>query len=113
MTLFHNAALHGAAAAALLLAASLAHAQAAAGTRPDPSEPQARVPAALYASPLRSYQGYAETPLAPWRDSNELVRQRGGWKAYAREAREPAAAGAAAASAPAPAPHGVHHHGPK
>ena len=57
--------------------------------RRDPADPKVSVPPALYLSPLRAYQGLAEPPVAPWRETNELVRQRGGWRAYAREAREP------------------------
>ena len=63
------------------------------GVRQDPADPKAPVPAALYRSPLSAYQAFSEPQVAPWRETNELVRQRGGWRAYAREAREPAAAG--------------------
>ena len=76
--------------------------------RADPADAKAPVPAALYASPLRTYQRFAEPAVAPWRDTNEAVRQRGGWREYAREARElpareaaPAAPGVAAAARPA------------
>ncbi len=75
-----------------------------AGTRPAPADPKAQVPTALYVSPLRVYQGFAESQVAPWRDTNELVRQRGGWRAYAREAREPDAPKPAAPGASAPMP---------
>ena len=95
----------------LVLGSVQAHAQAIAsaspppsGTRSDPADPKAQVPATLYASPLRTYQGFAEPPVAPWRETNELVRQRGGWRAYAREAREPDAAKPAAPGASQPAP---------
>lgn len=73
--------------------------------RPDPADPKAPVPSALYASPLRAYQVFAEPQVAPWRETNDLVRQRGGWRSYAREAREPDAARpvAPAASQPLPA----------
>ena len=77
--------------------------RAAAGTRADPADPKAQVPPAVYVSPLRTYRGFAEAQVAPWRESNELVRQRGGWRAYAREAHEPDAAPASAASQPAAA----------
>lgn len=75
------------------------------GPRPDPADPKAPAPAALYRSPLSLYQAFAEPQVAPWRESNELVRQRGGWRVYAREAREPDAAQPArpAASQPTPA----------
>ena len=72
--------------------------------RSDPADPKARVPATLYVSPLRAYQGFAEPQVAPWRETNELVRQRGGWRAYAREAREPDAPKPAASGASQPMP---------
>ena len=75
-----------------------------ANARSDPADPKARVPATLYVSPLRAYQGFAEPQVAPWRETNELVRQRGGWRAYAREAREPDAPKPAALSASQPMP---------
>ncbi|MDL2339531.1 MAG: hypothetical protein QFE16_16985 [Pseudomonadota bacterium] len=76
---------------------------APAGARADPADPKAPVPAAPYVSPLRAYQGFAEPQVAPWRETNELVRQRGGWRAYAREAREPDAAKSIAPAASQPA----------
>jgi|GEM_PF-4412778 len=51
---------------------------AAASARPDPSDPKAPVPRSLYASPLRGYQGFAQAPVAPWRETNEGVRQSSG-----------------------------------
>ena len=97
----------------LVLAPAQAQAQAAAlatpqlavatGTRADPADPKAPLPTSLYVSPLRAYQGFAEPQVAPWRETNELVRRRGGWRAYAREAREPDAAPAAAPAASRPA----------
>ena len=75
-----------------------------ASARSDPADPMAPVPAALYASPLQAHQGFVEPQVAPWRDTNERVRQRGGWRAYAREAREPDAAQPAARGASGPAP---------
>lgn len=75
-----------------------------ASLRAEPADPKAPVPAARYVSPLRAYQGFAEPQVAPWRETNELVRQRGGWRAYAREAREPDAAQPAARGAAQPAP---------
>ena len=57
--------------------------------RQDPADPKATIPASVYRSSLNRYQIYAEPDVAPWRETNELVRQRGGWRAYAREAREP------------------------
>jgi len=80
-------------------------------TAPRPTDAKASVPAALYRSPFTGYEAYADTPVAPWRDINDLVRQRGGWRAYARESSEPALAkpvdaAASAAARPAQVGHG-------
>ena len=72
--------------------------------RPDPADAKAPVPSALYASPLRAYQAFAEPQVAPWRETNDLVHQRGGWRSYAREAREPDTARPAAPAASQPLP---------
>ena len=70
--------------------------------RPDPADAKAAVPPANYRSVFGDYQADADPVLAPWRESNERVRQRGGWRAYAREAAPAAGAGAAAGAASAP-----------
>ena len=113
MVCFSKAALlsHLALAAALLFAClPVAHAQAQSPTkalapppvqRADPADPKAAIPASPYRSSLSRYQAFTEPDVAPWRETNELVRQRGGWRAYAREAREPAPATAPAPAAPA------------
>ncbi len=66
---------------------------------PSSSEP---LPArAIYKSAFEGYRPFAEQPLTPWRESNDVVAGVGGWKAYAREGQgEAQAASAAAASAP-------------
>lgn len=50
----------------------------------------ASVPA--FRSAFEGYQPFADAQPMPWRAANETVRARGGWKAYAREAAEPAPA---------------------
>jgi hypothetical protein len=88
----------------------------ASGARPDPADPKASAPSASYLSPLRAYQRFAESPVAPWRETNDVVRQRGGWRAYAREVSEadaalpaaPAASQPAAAAKPASGGHTGH-----
>lgn len=59
------------------------------------------VPPMDYRSALEGYQPFTEQTLAPWQQSNDTVRAVGGWRAYARESRPPAAP-AAAASTPSP-----------
>lgn len=74
------------------------------GTRADPADPKAAVPAASHLSPLRAFRGWSDAQVMPWRETNDLVRQRGGWRAYAREANTPdEAAPAGSPAVPAPA----------
>ena len=47
--------------------------------------PQA--PAATEPVVFANYQAYADAPVLPWRESNDRVRQVGGWRAYARQAQ--------------------------
>ena len=58
--------------------------------RADPADPKAVTPTQVYSSSLSRYQPFVEPGVAPWRETNEVVHQRGGWRAYAREARDPA-----------------------
>ena len=41
-----------------------------------------------YRSVLSQYQAFSEQPVAPWRETNETVEKIGGWRAYAKEARQ-------------------------
>ncbi len=89
----------------MLLVLTPAQAQSpttAAVTRPDPADPKALHPAASYSSSLRAYQRFAEPAVAPWRETNDLVQHRGGWRAYARDANDPGAAQPAAPGASQP-----------
>ncbi len=110
-------------AVALLAAACIAHAQgpsastgrsAQPGARADPLDPQAPVPAVVVRSPLADYRRLGDDPPLPWRTANETVNRIGGWRAYARQAQQPDAAGPAAAApgtpASAAAPARGHHH---
>ena len=69
--------------------------------RADPADPKAAIPAWAYLSSLSRYQAFTEPDVAPWRETNELVRQRGGWRAYAREARAPTSTTTPSPAAPA------------
>ena len=42
-----------------------------------------------FESVFDGYQSYRHQSVAPWEQSNERVREVGGWRAYAREAAEP------------------------
>jgi hypothetical protein len=77
---------------------------AAKAARADAADPSAQVQPVVHVSPLRAYQAFNEPAVAPWRETNERVRQRGGWRADAREAPAPAAAQPAAPGASRPTP---------
>ena len=47
----------------------------------------ASTPAGGYRSAFEGYRGFKEQPVGNWRQANDLVRQIGGWQAYAREAQ--------------------------
>lgn len=81
--------------AAMSLAA-LAQAQPV-RSAPDPLDPKAVVPPAQHRSPMASYRPLAEAPVGSWKEANERVNRIGGWRAYAREAAQPASAPASAA----------------
>ena len=86
------------------LGASLFAAQAASlaqAPRTDPANSQAAVPPLAYRSPFSEYKALAAPEVTPWRAANDLVLQRGGWRAYAREASAPGAASATPPALPA------------
>lgn len=56
---------------------------AAQGPVAHPADAGAAVPAALYRSPFAGYRGAGDTPVAPWRDTNDKVRPRGGARSHA------------------------------
>ena len=41
-----------------------------------------------YQSPIANYQPYREPTIASWPRANDTVQQIGGWRSYAKEARE-------------------------
>ena len=77
---------------------------ASSSARQDPADPKATVPPISYRSSFGLYQAFIEPEVAPWRGTNDLVRQRGGWRAYAREAREPDGAQSPTPASPASGP---------
>ena len=42
--------------------------------RPDPADPRAKVPAVEYRSAFAGYRPFAEEKVAPWKESNEAVK---------------------------------------
>lgn len=98
-----------------LFAALTVQAQPAAkADRPSPLDPQASVPALNYESSLSRNRPIGDEKAVPWRDANNTVARIGGWRVYAREARQPDASPTAPAAAPnekaqpMPAGHGGH-----
>ena len=91
--------------AALCAAAFSAAAQTPLSTaaKADPLDPAASVPAAAYVSPFDRSRRNAESQAVTWRDANDTAARIGGWRAYAREAQQPASASSAPAAAAAPA----------
>ena len=41
-----------------------------------------------YQSPIAHYQPYRDMAVQPWAQSNQTVQEVGGWRAYAKEAKE-------------------------
>jgi hypothetical protein len=71
--------------AAVLLAClqlSSAYAQSAI----KPVAPKAEKPLELvYQSSFKNYQRYSASPIQSWKQSNDTVKDIGGWRAYAKE----------------------------
>jgi len=56
---------------------------------------------ATYRSAFEGYRGYSDQAVGSWRQTNDTVRQIGGWRAYARESQAPERAAADADGKPA------------
>lgn len=88
-------------------AAVPAFAQTSSSSSPSPSSHPAASAAEAelgYHSTLADYQRFSEQPVGSWREANDNVGRIGGWRAYAREAREPAAPAPSGAAASSPGP---------
>ena len=70
---------------------------AAPATHADPLDAKASVPALHYRSSLSRYRSFSDDKPLSWREANDAVGRIGGWRTYAREARQPEAAPAGAA----------------
>ncbi|MGE4243640.1 hypothetical protein [Ramlibacter sp.] len=64
----------------------------------EPSAPS--TPSLTYESAFQTYRPFEAGDVQDWRRSNDIVREVGGWRAYAREIH-----GAPASTAPAAHPH--------
>lgn len=61
--------------------------------------PAAATPVPAFSSVFDGYQPYSDEKTANWRQANDNTARIGGWRAYAKEAAEPASP----ATVPAPA----------
>ena len=82
--------------AALCTSAIAAQAQGASSpsaaspaARPDPLDARADVPALSYRSSFSRYRSLSDDKPLSWREANDAVARIGGWRVYAREARQP------------------------
>lgn len=57
--------------------------------RPDPADPKISVPTVVYVSSLKQYRPLGDEQIVSWKATNDLVEKIGGWRVYAKEAREP------------------------
>ncbi len=57
-----------------------------------PLDAQASVPALRYQPAFAGYKGVLDQPVGNWKAANDLTAQIGGWRTYAKQAREPDAA---------------------
>jgi hypothetical protein len=66
---------------------ALAALAAGAQTGPAPVPATAAEPAAAlsYRSAMDGYKPFADEKPVPWKEANETVHRRGGWRAYAKE----------------------------
>lgn len=69
--------------------------------------PPTAQPADTFRSALEGYQPYTEEKTINWKEANDLTGRIGGWRVYAKEAQQPAAAGSPPAPPPAD-PHAGH-----
>lgn len=76
--------------AALLAIGNLAIAQDSVSKhRPDPLDGRLAVSPLIYVSPLKNYHPFIDQEVAPWKESNDNTARVGGWRVYAKQAREP------------------------
>jgi hypothetical protein len=67
------------------LAALVAGAHAQTGPAPLPPTAAEAAAALPFRSAMDGYQPFADEKPVPWKEANETVDQRGGWRAYAKE----------------------------
>lgn len=73
----------------------------------DPAHAQSPIPSVQYRSPFRDYRPLGEDKPIPWKAANDEVGRIGGWRVYAREARQPDMATTPLATVPKPPAEGA------
>lgn len=56
---------------------------------PNPTDAQALVPQVIYLSTLQNYRPLTEQEVGVWKELNDTTARVGGWRVYAKQAREP------------------------
>lgn len=79
------------AALVLSLSTTVANAQT-----PAPAATTIETAPAAFRSALEGYQAYTDEKTVNWKEANDSVGRIGGWREYAKEARQPSAPDAAA-----------------
>lgn len=73
-----------------------------------PAPPAASAAAPAFESVFKGYQPFSDEAITPWPAANDTVGRIGGWRAYARQARE-SAPGTGPQTGAQPDPHAGHH----
>lgn len=77
-------------------------AQPASAAASSPAMASSGARGSTYRSAYEGYRSFADQPLTPWREANDVVKSVGGWQAYAREGQgEPPAGAVDAVAMPA------------
>lgn len=63
--------------------------EASRSQRPNPADARAIVPPVVYLSTLQNYRPFTDQEVGSWKELNDTTARIGGWRAYAKQAREP------------------------
>ena len=55
----------------------------------DPADAAAPVPPVTHRPAFADYRGFVDQEVGSWKETNDTAGRIGGWRVYAREAREP------------------------
>lgn len=63
--------------------------EASRSQRPNPVDAQAIVPPVIYLSTLQNYRPFTDQEVGSWKELNDTTARVGGWRVYAKQAKEP------------------------